>query len=36
MKLNRPAKLTTRPAIMLDNTRRKNLVSGTFNPKELA
>ena len=36
MKLNRPAKLTTRPAIMLDNTRRKNLVSGTFNPKERA
>lgn len=31
-----PAKLTTRPAIMLDNTRRKNLVSGTFNPKERA
>ena len=28
--------LATRPAIMLDNTRRKNLVSGTFNPKERA
>ena len=36
MKLNRPAKLTTRPASMLDNTRRKNLVSGTFNHKERA
>ena len=35
MKLNRPAKLTTRPAIMLDNTRRKNLVSVYINPADI-